>query len=472
METKVFTTSKSKEIENSVSCNACKQCSPLGSSIAFKGIRGCVPLIHGSQGCATYIRRYLISHYREPVDIASSNFSEESTIFGGNKNFNVGIQNIIDHYNPEFIGISSTCLSETIGEDVEHLINEFKQIKKYDNVPEMVFASTPSYNGTHADGFHQAVLATIIKLAENTLLSDHVNIFPGFVSPEDLRQLKRIFSDYNLNYVMFPDYSETLDNPIWEEYKRIPEGGTTIPELVSTASARATIEFGLILNKGMLKGRIKSKGTIISSGEFLKNKFNVDYYNIPFPIGINLTDQFFSLLTKITGQKMPEEYQKSRGRLIDSYVDGHKYMKAKRAIIYGDEDMIVSMNSFLQETGIEVVLCASGGESGLLEKTLRVVMQENYKESMKVIEGIDFDSINSLIPELKPDIIIGNSKGYYLSRKYSIPFVRIGFPIHDRMGAQRVKHLCYEGTQNLYDKIVNAIIEKMQDSSVTGYKYM
>ncbi len=65
------------------SCNACKQCTPLGACIAFKGIEGVLPMLHGSQGCATYIRRYLISHFREPVDIASSNFSEETTIFGG-----------------------------------------------------------------------------------------------------------------------------------------------------------------------------------------------------------------------------------------------------------------------------------------------------------------------------------------------------------------------------------------------------
>lgn len=54
-------------------------CAPAGCLTGLqKGIEGCVPLIHGSQGCATYIRRYMISHYKEPVDIASSNFSEES----------------------------------------------------------------------------------------------------------------------------------------------------------------------------------------------------------------------------------------------------------------------------------------------------------------------------------------------------------------------------------------------------------
>ena len=58
--------------------NACKMCTPLGACLAFSGIEGCVPFLHGSQGCATYIRRYLISHFREPMDIASSNFGEHA----------------------------------------------------------------------------------------------------------------------------------------------------------------------------------------------------------------------------------------------------------------------------------------------------------------------------------------------------------------------------------------------------------
>ena len=66
--------------------NACKLCTPLGACLAMRGIEGALPFLHGSQGCATYMRRYIISHFREPVDIASSNFSEHSAIFGGGEN--------------------------------------------------------------------------------------------------------------------------------------------------------------------------------------------------------------------------------------------------------------------------------------------------------------------------------------------------------------------------------------------------
>ena len=141
--------------EKSVSRNACKLCSPLGASMVFKGIEGCIPMIHGSQGCATYIRRYVISHYKEPMDIASSNFSEETTIYGGNKNFIQGINNVRKQYSPAIMGIASTCLSETIGEDIPSLISDYKNLYSDDtNIHLVIHASMLSYSGMHMDGFH------------------------------------------------------------------------------------------------------------------------------------------------------------------------------------------------------------------------------------------------------------------------------------------------------------------------------
>ena len=67
---------------------------------------------------------------------------------------------------------------------------------------------------------------------------------------------------------------------------------------------------------------------------------------------------------------------------------------------------------------------------------------------------------------------MGNSKAYYIAREMELPIIRCGFPIHDRIGGQRIKHVGYAGTQELFDKIVNALIEYKQDHSAVGYKYM
>ena len=310
--------------------NACKLCAPLGASVALKGIEGCVPLIHGSQGCATYIRRYMISHYKEPVDIASSNFSEAATVYGGSRNFITGINNIIRQYNPKVIGIASTCLSATIGEDLPGLIRDYKEANKDKELPTFINVSTASYCGSHIDGFHNTLLAAIKSLATDKLKGDYINIFPGFVSPADIRYLKEVLDDFGIKYILFPDYSETLDNEHWKDYQLIPQGGTPLSDIMRTGGAKATIEFGNVFNKGAVKS---NAGRIQTAGEWLENEFGVKNYSIGMPIGIKSSDSFFNILSEISQKSVPEKHRKERGRLIDAYVDAHKYVFGKRAMV-------------------------------------------------------------------------------------------------------------------------------------------
>lgn len=453
--------------------NSCKVCTPLGACVAFKGIKGCIPLVHGSQGCSTYIRRYLISHYKEPVDIASTNFSIDSTIFGGKKNFEQGLDNIISQYKPEVIAICSSCLSETIGEDLNLLLSEYKRNSIHKELPYLIAVSTPSYQGTHMDGFHDAVSVSVSAILgddKSNVTENHINVFPGFLSTEDIRYLKEIFEDLDIDYSVFPDYSETLDNPIWKEYFKIPPGGTSVQNIKRMNSAKCTIEFGNVFNKGNYIGKIKDYNPIPTAGEFLYEKHSVRLFSQSIPIGINLTDKLFEELTIISGKEIPLKYKAERGRVIDSYVDGHKYVFGKRAILYGEEDLVIGMVSFLEEIGIDVVLAASGGKSKQLSEFIPKISKNGTK--ILVQDGIDFENIHELAAELKPDFIIGNSKGYYISRNLKIPLIRIGFPIHDRLGGQRILHIGYRGAQKLFDLISNALIQYKQDTSPVGYKYM
>ena len=76
--------------ENYATVNPCSMCMPMGSVMAFKGIEGCMPIFHGSQGCSTYMRLHLAHHFREPVDIASSALSEKGAVYGGASNLKRG----------------------------------------------------------------------------------------------------------------------------------------------------------------------------------------------------------------------------------------------------------------------------------------------------------------------------------------------------------------------------------------------
>jgi nitrogenase molybdenum-iron protein NifN len=412
----------------------------------MRGIERCVPLIHGSQGCATYIRRYGISHFREPIDIASSNFVESTAIFGGRDNLFRAIDNVTQQYQPAIIGIASTCLSETIGDDVKLFLHEYKT--KYSKkiictdstFPLIFYASTPSYRGTHIVGFHEAIHAVIetlaIKLSTNSKKKNRrINLISGFVSAADLRELHEILSAYCVPYTLLPDYSETLDGGVWEDYQRLPKGGTTIKDIESMPDASGTIYFGHAFNKDR------------NGASYLESNFGIPMNTINLPIGIENTDIFFETLNRITGKKTPEKWDAERNRLIDAYFDGHKYCSGKRAILYGDIDFVDAMNGFLNEIGVETLTAADGAE-------------------------IDFATILEKAANMKPDFIIGNSKGYYIARELNIPLVRCSFPIHDRIGGHRILHLGYRGTLNLFERICNALMEKNQNTAASGWTYI
>ncbi len=445
--------------------NACKLCSPLGAALVFKGIAGAIPLLHGSQGCSTYIRRYLISHFKEPMDIACSNFGEQTAIFGGGANMKLALDNMLTQYSPEMIGVATTCLAETIGDDVPMFISEYRRANADAHLPPIVHVSTPSYQGTHMQGFHNAVLATVQGLAKaqtaDEVISSRINLFPGMISPADLRHLKELVADFGLDAMVLPDYSQTLDGELWSEYHRIPAGGTTVDAIAASGSNCASIEMGRVL--AMLPQ---------TAATHLESSCKVPAHRMGLPMGIRQTDQLMRILEGISGNPVPEKYAQQRGRLLDALVDGHKYVNGRRAVVYGEADLVAAMVDFLSEIGILPVICATGDRGGHLAAAVEQILDRKYHDKIKVIEGVDFVDIEAAVRDANADLMIGHSKGYSLSRKLDIPLVRIGFPIHDRVGGSRMLHVGYAGAQALFDRIANTLLEQRQADSDVGYTYL
>jgi nitrogenase molybdenum-iron protein NifN len=368
--------------------NACKLCSPLGASIALRGIEGCIPLIHGSQGCSTYIRRYGISHFREPIDIASSNFVESTAIFGGKDNLFTALDNVSRSYGPAAIGVTSTCLSETIGENVPLYLKQYEAERgagKRNNAghsPEVFYASTASYRGTHMSGFHEAIRAVVGALVKDGAMEGggpgtgpggkarrRINLISGFVSAGDLRELRKILADFTGGnesapgaYTLLPDYSESLDGPSWETYQKLPPGGTKLADIRRMGEAAGTLYLGNFPGSGDSGG---------DAGAWLEKHCGVPLRRLDLPIGIEKSDAFFETLAELGGGEIPESYLKERQRLVDAYIDGHKYLNRRRAVIYGEEDFVTSLAAFLDEIGVVPVLAATGAESPGFKSRIR-----------------------------------------------------------------------------------------------------
>ncbi len=444
--------------------NPCHQCRPLGAMVAFQGIEGCVPFLHGSQGCATYMRRYLISHFREPVDIASSSVSEKEAVWGGGPALRTGLRNVSEKYGATLVGVATTCLTETTGEDLGMLLHEWrKEIAENPltvREPKIVTTPCPSYDGTHMDGFHAAVRSLTEQCAQTTAPHGKVAVFPGFVSPADLRHLREIFAAFELNPTLVPDYADRLDGPALAEAGSITEGGTTAEELASLPGSTAAIQMGKTLTDSL------------SGAAYLESQWQVPRRILGLPIGLRETDALFALLEELSGRETPRAWQAERGRLIDGFVDAHKYLSGRTAVVFGDEDLAIGLVAFLTEIGLKTTLVVSGGKSGKLAQGVERVTQSFLENPPRILSDADFRDMEDCLESQTADLFIGHSKGYKLTRRRDVPLVRVGFPLHDRFGGQRILHLGWRGALSLLDTIVNAVLEKRQDDSPVGYSYL
>ena len=72
--------------------NPQKNSPALGATLAYLGVDGMLGLLHGAQGCSTFIRLQLSRHFKESIALNSTAMSEDTAIFGGWDNLKAGIE--------------------------------------------------------------------------------------------------------------------------------------------------------------------------------------------------------------------------------------------------------------------------------------------------------------------------------------------------------------------------------------------
>ncbi|AFV03027.1 Nitrogenase FeMo-cofactor scaffold and assembly protein NifN [Dehalobacter sp. UNSWDHB] len=443
-----------------VSENPCNMCMPLGGILAFKGIEGSMTVLHGSQGCATYMRRTISEHYEEPVDVASSSLNEKGTVFGGEDNLKKALENVRLIYNPQIIGVLTTCLAETIGEDIGRITSRYLQGQEITGLP-IINVPTPGYGGSHSEGYWLTVYRIVCFLAEKTAKHNKVNVIVPHISTADLREIKRLLAAMGIDYTLLPDYTDTLDAPYSKPYQKSPAGGTKIEEIRKMSGARATLEMGITIDDAQ------------SAGKYLRDEFGVPLFRVPLPVGIENTDLFFSTLKEIanygtesagmksSGTDLPEEIKKARGRLLDGMFDSHKHNFEGQAVIFGEPEQVYAVTKLCLENGIKPAIMATGSRTKKIEQILQQEFDKlsDFDSEYSILGDTDFSHILEQCKNRKINIAIGHSEGKILTERAEIPLVRFGFPVIDRVGGQRILSVGYEGSLRFLDRITNTLLE-------------
>lgn len=437
--------------------NPCKMCMPMGAVTALYGIKKCMSILHGSQGCSTYIRRHMATHYNEPIDIASSSLTEEGTVYGGEKNLIQGLKNLITIYEPQVIGVATTCLAETIGEDINRIIDNFyKEYPEYKHIT-VIPISSAGYAGTQFEGYMGALYQIVKNVPMDLTPNNKINIITSQLSPADTRYLKDLLENFNIDYILLPDISENLDGVYQPKYEKLPRYGTDINDVKRMAGARFTIELSSFTPQNK------------SIAEYLNVTYGIPFQKCNLPVGLRDNDALISLLTVLSDKPKPEKLIKERGRFLDAMIDAHKYNGEARAAIFGEPDFVYSTVRMCVENGIMPIIAATGTSKctrwkELLKEEISEIADSYFIERYEILEDVDFQTIEELSRELGVNVLIGNSDGRRVAEKLDIELVRRSFPIHDRMGGQRLRTMGYEGSLTYLDEISNAILGRKESS--------
>jgi nitrogenase molybdenum-iron protein beta chain len=425
--------------------NPAKTCQPIGAMYAALGIHGCLPHSHGSQGCCSYHRMHLTRHFRDPIMASTSSFTEGASVFGGKANLKTGVKNIFHLYDPQVIAINTTCLSETIGDDIGSIIIEMEK-----DIPEgktVIHASTPSYAGSHVTGFSNMVKAMVSYIAEPTEeKADTINLIPGYVEPSDMKETKRIAELMGADTIMFPDTSGVVNTGNTGKFEMYPDGGATVEEIAATGASKATIALGSFSSEA---GALE-----------LEKKCDVEPYVLKLPMGVKATDEFVMKLAALTGNDIPKELANERAQLVDLMVDIHNHYAGKKVAIFGDPDIVISMTEFAISLGMKPVHILTGTPGKAFEKEVKAMLEEAGIEDANVKAMGDTMTLHQWIKNEPVELIIGNTYGKYIAREEDIPLVRVGFPILDRVGHSFFPVTGYMGAIRLIEKISTALLDK------------
>ncbi len=415
-----------------------------------------MPLFHGSQGCTAFAKVLLVRHFREAIPMSTTAMTEVSTILGGGENVEQAILTLAEKAKPEIIGLLTTGLTETRGDDMQGILKTFRQRHpELDSLP-IVFVSTPDYKGAMQDGFAAAVEQIVTTdygaLAEtNTQKSNFTAVHPrpqvtilagSLLGPGDVDEIREIVAAFGLNPLIVPDLSYSLDGHLEDEYHTTTAGGTSLQELQQLERSTITLAIGESMRP---------------AAETLKARFGTRYEIFPRLAGLEAVDQFLWRLSQIISSRcdphfikppqVPEKFNRQRRQLQDAILDTHFYFGRKRVSLALEPDLLYQTSWLLQEMGVEIQAAVTTTKSPLLEQ-LPV-------DQVTIGDLEDFEDLAA-----GSDLLITNSHGKAIAKRLNIPLYRMGYPIFDRLGNGQRCLVGYRGTTQFLFDLGNIFLEQ------------
>ena len=420
-------------ITKSVSTNPLKTSAPLGAALAWLGVDGAVPLFHGSQGCTAFALVLLVRHFKEMIPLQTTAMNEVSTIVGGADHVEEALLNLKKRMNPRFIGICSTALTETRGED---FVGDLRLIRARREEElkgvEVVFASTPDFSGAMEEGWAKAVTATIetlVPAGRGATVKGQVNVLAGLhLSPADVEALRDTIESFGLKPIVLPDLSCSLDGAVADEWRATARGGVTVEEIAAMGRSEATLVIGEHMR---------------APGQALEQRAGVPNLWFDHLTGIEACDRLCVELAHLGHCSVPPRLRRERARLVDVMLDGHFFFAGRKMAVAAEPDLLLATTRLMHDLGAEIsaAITTTAGSTALTQIPAREVLVGDLGDLEARAKGAD--------------LIATHSHGRQAAERLHVPHLRIGFPIFDRLGAAYRRTALYDGSRQAIFEIAN-----------------
>ncbi len=420
----------SKHEHKPLQVNPIKHSQPMGAALAYMGVRNCLPLMHASQGCASYTKVFYTRHFNEPIPMYNTSVSDITAVLdGGDYSILLAIENITKKnktMKPELIGLHTTGLTETKGDDV-------RGVGMHIEIP-YCYVNTPDFEGGMESGWALTTKAMIDQLTEpatqckvnKLVLLPHVSIQPG-----EVEKVKEVCESFGFETYALPDLSTSLDGYLSEGQGKLGTGAIGVEEIRELASSATVVSIGSSMK--------------VAADALVEKNPNMAHYHFDHLMGQEQNDNFVALLMKIRQIDPTPSLKRWRGRLQDAMLDSHFLIGSSHFVITGEPDMCV---------GIAELLRSVGG-------TVNAVIATTYSP---VLESIEAETVFvGDLEDAKPhfadaDMVISNFHAERLLHSYKHTALLLrGFPNYEELGNQLKNDQLYEGSTYFLFEVANLL---------------
>ncbi|AHF88062.1 nitrogenase molybdenum-cofactor biosynthesis protein NifN (plasmid) [Rhizobium leguminosarum bv. trifolii WSM1689] len=415
--------------------NPLKSSQPLGAALAFVGVDGALPILHGSQGCSSFALVLLVRHFKHMVPLQTAAMDQIATVVGGADFLEKALVKLKARTWPRLIGICTTAVAETRDEDIAGDIFNAKGARPRKLIDtEVVLARTPDFAGAVEEGWSKAVTAMIEAITRpGTQDRDPatVVILPGSnITVSDVEHLRETVESFGLTPLFLPDVSGGPDEAVRDRWIPIARGGAKVEHIRDLGAATQCIAVGEQMRR---------------SAEALQGLTGLPYVMFGSLTGLINADRFAWLLAAISRDNAPTAVRRGRMQLQEAMLSGHFHIAGKKVAIASEPDQLLQFAQFF--IGMGAVITAAVTTTGD-SKALQIVPTDTVKVG-------DLGDLEQLAADA--DLLVTHSHGRQAAERLAIPLMRVGFPVFDRIGSQHKLSILYRGTRDMIFEVANIV---------------